>query len=209
MRKSRDKILLRTFYARHPETVARNLLGKKLVRFLEGKEVSGMVTETEAYLSRNDSACHAYRGETPRNRVMFGKVGIAYVYFIYGMYNMLNVVTEREGLASAVLLRGLEPMEGIDIMKNLRKNSVKNLADGPGKLCQALAIDRSLNGWDITLGEKLWFEEFLQIPAKYIQTGPRIGIQYATPRDREAHRRFWVDPEFLRKNQPTEKFKNQ
>ena len=187
----------RGFFSRDPLIVARDLLGKKLVREETGRILSGMIIETEAYLGFVDSASHAFRGRTPRtprNAVLFGPPGRAYVYFVYGMHTMLNVVTGGEGTPCAVLVRGLLPLQGLDVMEARRGKKGKRLTDGPAKLCQALAIDRDLNGWDLTRGERLWLEEYRRFPGGSIFRGPRIGIDYARPEDQSAPRRFWIEP---------------
>jgi DNA-3-methyladenine glycosylase len=173
--------------------VARQLLGTRLVRDLNGRILSGMITETEAYLGREDSACHAYRRRTPRNSVMFGPPGFAYVYLVYGMHYMLNIVTEKVGAPCAVLIRAFQPIHGLGYMERLRGRSGRDLSNGPGKLCQAMAIDKSLNGWDVKRGKSLWIERYQNFPAEAIQAGPRIGIDYADPADRDAPLRFWLE----------------
>ena len=189
------KILDRKFYQRDTLQVARALLGKKLVRRIGRVNLSGMIVETEAYCGREDSACHAHRGKTPRNSVMFGKPGHAYVYFTYGMHYMLNLVTEDEEYPCAVLIRAIMPLEGIEEMEARRKRKGAELTNGPAKLCQALSIDKSLNGWDLTCGSKLWVEDYRKIPAKSIIATPRIGIDYAKTKDREALWRFLINME--------------
>ena len=183
-------ILNRKFYQRNTLRVARELLGKKLVRRVNGLELSGMIAETEAYCGSEDSACHAHRGKTPRNAVMFGKPGHAYVYFTYGMHYMLNLVTEAEENPCAVLIRAILPLEGIEAMEARRRKKGALLTNGPAKLCQALSIDKSLNGWDVTLGRELWLENYKKIPGSQIITTPRIGIDYAHQKHREALWRF-------------------
>ncbi|MCX5848609.1 MAG: DNA-3-methyladenine glycosylase [Deltaproteobacteria bacterium] len=185
-------IIDRKFYRRDTLRVARELLGKKLVRQINGFELAGMIVETEAYCGEADSACHAHRGMTPRNKVMFGEPGHAYVYFTYGMHYMLNLVTEAESNPCAVLIRSVLPLAGIEEMEARRKRKGAELANGPAKLCQAFSIDKSLNGWDLTLGSKLWVEDYRKIPAKSIITTPRIGIDYAHTKDREALWRFII-----------------
>ncbi len=185
-------ILERDFYARPTITVARELLGKKLVRQINGAKLSGIIVETEAYCGRADSACHAHRGKTPRNAVMFGRAGVAYVYFTYGMHYMLNLVTEEEGNPCAVLVRSLLPLSGQDEMQARRKRHGKELTNGPAKLCQAMAIDKSLNGWDLTRGKHLWVENYQSVPARDIVSTPRIGIDYADEKDRKAPWRFLI-----------------
>jgi DNA-3-methyladenine glycosylase len=172
--------------------VARALIGKKLVRRINGLELTGMIVETEAYCGNVDSACHAHRGITPRNAVMFGEPGHAYVYFTYGMHYMLNLVTEAKGRPCAVLVRAIMPLTGIEEMEARRKKKGFELTNGPAKLCQALSIDKSLNGWDLTCGKELWVDDYKKIPAKSIITTPRIGIGYAHTKDRDALWRFLI-----------------
>lgn len=143
-----------TFYDRPTLEVARDLIGALLVHETPHGRLSGYIVETEAYRAPDDAASHAYRGETPRNRVMFGPAGRAYVYLSYGMHQMLNVVTERVGLAAAILIRALEPCEGIESMAAHRapvhgSPASHNIANGPGRLCQAMGIDVRLNGADL------------------------------------------------------------
>ena len=183
-------ILDRKFYERDTLKVARALLGKKLVRQTGRIKLSGMIVETEAYCGSEDSACHAHRGKTPRNSVMFGYPGHAYVYFTYGMHYMLNMVTQEEGNPCAVLIRALVPLTGIVEMESRRKRKGAQLTNGPAKLCQALSIDKSLNGWDLTRGSKLWVEDYMRIPVKSIINTPRIGIDYAKKEHRDAPWRF-------------------
>ena len=183
-------ILDRKFYRYDTLQVARTLLGKKLVRQINGLELAGMIVETEAYCGEADSACHAHRGMTPRNAVMFGEPGHAYVYFTYGMHYMLNLVTEAKGRPCAVLVRAIMPLTGIEEMEARRKRKSSELTNGPAKLCQALGIDKSLDGWDLTCGEELWVADFRKIPAESITTTPRIGIDYAKKEHRDAPWRF-------------------
>lgn len=185
-------VLERKFYKRDTCSVARALLGKKLVRKIGRVTLAGMIVETEAYCGREDSACHAHRGQTARNAAMFGAPGHAYVYFTYGMHYMLNLVTEKEGNPCAVLIRAIMPLDGIKEMEARRKLTGARLADGPAKLCQALAIDKSLNGWDVTRGSKLWVEDFRKISAKLILASPRVGINYAKEEHRNALWRYYI-----------------
>ncbi len=187
-------ILNRKFYERGTLEVAKALLGTKLVRQINGLELSGIIVETEAYCGETDSACHAHRGKTPRNAVMFGKPGRAYVYFTYGMHYMLNLVTEAEGNPCAVLLRAIVPVFGLKEMEDRRKRKGPELTNGPAKICQALNIDKPLNGWDLTLGSQLWIENYKKIPAKSILATPRIGINYAKDKHKKALWRFLVGP---------------
>jgi DNA-3-methyladenine glycosylase len=180
----------RKFYRCDTLQVARTLLGKKLVRQINGLELAGMIVETEAYCGEEDSACHAHRGMTPRNAVMFGEPGHAYVYFTYGMYYMLNLVTEAKGRPCAVLVRAIMPLTGIEEMEVRRRRKGSELTNGPAKLCQALGIDKSLNGWDLTCGKELWVEDYKKILAETIITTPRIGIDYAKKEHRDSLWRF-------------------
>lgn len=193
MSTSGPNILPREFYLQDTTTVARELLGKRVVNLVNGLRVSGIITETEAYLGESDSACHASKGRTPRTEIMFGEGGHAYVYLCYGMHHMLNIVTGPHDKPEAVLIRALRPQENMDIMRISRKTGGddKHLADGPGKLCQALNIYRDThNGLDLTTGETLWLEPCALVDPWQITTAPRIGIDYALPRDREALLRF-------------------
>ena len=185
-------ILRQEFFSRPTATVARELLGAKLVREFNGIELSGMITETEAYLGANDSASHASKGQTSRNSVMFGPAGVAYIYFVYGMHFMLNIVTEPEGNPCAVLIRAINPLAGLEQMEAFRGKKGSDLSNGPAKLCQAMAIDRSLNGWDVTKGRLLWLESHAKVVPESIKSGSRIGIGYAARKDREALLRFWI-----------------
>ncbi len=185
-------ILSKTFYTQDTPSVARNLLGKKLVRRIGGKELSGIIVETEAYCGQTDSACHAHRGRTNRNDVMFGPAGYAYVYFTYGMHYLINVVTETEGHPCAVLLRAIQPAAGIAQMEKRRGRKGRELTNGPAKLCQALAIDKTFNGWDLTKRSQLWIENGQDVPEHRILATPRIGIDYARREDRDALWRFVI-----------------
>jgi DNA-3-methyladenine glycosylase len=184
--------LERGFYARDTLIVARELLGKRLVRRWNGQRIAGQIVEAEAYIGQEDQACHAARGRTARNAVMFGPPGYAYVYFVYGMHHCFNVVTEREGLAAAVLIRALQPLEGLDAMLQLREGrSGVVLTNGPAKLCYALAIDRALNGTDLVAGQELWIEQDQSIPDAAVETGPRIGVR-GDARALTVPWRFWI-----------------
>jgi DNA-3-methyladenine glycosylase len=163
------KRLRQTFYARPALEVAPELLGKLLVRRRDGREIVGRIVEVEAYLGVGDEASHARRGPTPRARIMFGPPGYAYVYMIYGMYHGMNVVVDRDGVASAVLIRALEPVSGLED---------DEATDGPGKLCRALAIDRTLNGEDLVRGEHIFLADDGTPPLPHVTT-PRVGVDYA------------------------------
>lgn len=184
-------LLSEAFFNRPTVVVARELLGKKLVREINGTQLSGMVVETEAYIGPADTACHASKGRTPRTEVMFGPPGRAYVYFVYGMHSMLNVVTEAEGNPCAVLIRAIAPLEGLALMQTYRRQT-DHLTDGPGRLCQALAINSDLNRHNLTNGQTLWIEDFQSPAEELIGAGPRIGIAYADPADQLAPWRFWL-----------------
>lgn len=194
------KILTREFYDRDTLTVAKDLLGCLLVREYEGEQLVGRITETEAYIGRCDKACHAYGYKrTARTETLFARPGTAYLYLIYGMYTCLNFVTERSGEPAAVLIRGVEAVEGAQAMARLRfgkgLNELtayqrKNFLNGPGKVCKGMSLDRSLNGHDLltpplyvlsregTVGE--------------IHCGPRIGVDYAQEA-KDFPWRFWTD----------------
>jgi len=169
----------RSFYDRPTLKVASDLIGKVLVRRLNGRNLAGKIVETEAYIGPSDLACHASRGKTPRTSVMFGPAGVSYVYMIYGVYFCLNAVTEAVGHPAAVLIRAVEPLDNIQVMRTLRDNPHRdtNIASGPGKLCMAMSIDKSLNAVDLAAG-KLWIED-RSLDVGSIESGPRIGVDYA------------------------------
>ena len=170
--------LPRAFYRRDTLAVARDLLGQRLVRVSKGVRVAGRIVEVEAYDGARDSASHAHRGPTERNASMFGPPGHAYIYFIYGMHHCFNVVTEPEGHGAAVLVRSLEPVEGIEGMRARRGGREgRALANGPAKLCYALAIDRTLDGADLVEGEVLWIEREEAVPEERVARGPRVGVR--------------------------------
>jgi DNA-3-methyladenine glycosylase len=166
------------FYARPTLTVARALLGMRLVRNLDGQRLSSIIIEAEAYIGETDLGCHAKAGRTRRNAVMYGPPGHAYVYFTFGQHWMLNAVTEPEGFPAAVLLRAIQPQEGQETI-SLRRQGRDCL--GPAKLTQALAIDGALNGVDLCDPHSgLWIEAGQPLPESAILTGPRIGL-YTVP----------------------------
>jgi DNA-3-methyladenine glycosylase len=154
-------------------------LGKVLVRRSGRNVLSGLIVEVEAYSGSGDPASHAFRGRTPRNEVMFGEGGHLYVYFTYGMHFCANVVTGQEGVGCAVLLRALEPLEGIPIMARRRKHPVSHVHDilsGPAKLCQGMDLGRRQNGIDL-IGDEIWIEDRGIAPRpRDIASTPRIGI---------------------------------
>ena len=167
-------ILPKDFYNRPTLTVARELLGTRLVRILDGVKLVGIIVETEGYIGEEDLACHAKAGLTPRTAPMYGPVGHAYVYFTYGNHWMLNAVTERKGFPAAVLIRAIQPIEGVEVMLT-RRNGRDTL--GPGKLTQAMGITKSENNVNLTEATSgLWIEAGQIIPEKSVTIGPRVGL---------------------------------
>lgn len=174
------------FYMGHATSVARSLLGKLLVRSLDGCLMAGVIMETEAYQGEDDLGCHARSGRTPRTQVMYGPCGMAYVYFTYGMHWLLNVVAGRESVPAAVLIRSIQPVAGLDKMMELRHprrltadgKPVGDYLNGPAKICQALAVDGKLNGsplYDPRNG--LWIADGgMIIPDAAVETSARIGL---------------------------------
>ena len=201
--------LSREFYLGDTVEIARRLLGKYVVRRLDGQTLAGRITETEAYVGRCDKACHAYNyRRTPRTETLFLGPGHAYIYLIYGMYHCLNFVTEPEGEPAAVLLRAVEPAAGTDAMLHLRYGNKpltafrrKHFLDGPGKVCQGFSLTREQNGLDLT-GDTLFLcdsPEDLGLPRpapvrETICAGPRIGVDYAEEA-RDFPWRFWLERE--------------
>ena len=170
------KPLPRSFYARDTKEVAKDLLGKILVRKFGQGIMKGKIVETEAYYGENDPASHAFRGRTERAKVMWESPGLAYIYLIYGMYYLFNIVTEKKGKAGAVLIRALHPIEGIELMKKIRKiDEVKNLTNGPGKLTQTFAITIKEHRQDLTSGS-LIIEDGGKEKLEIVSTR-RIGVK--------------------------------
>jgi DNA-3-methyladenine glycosylase len=162
------KVLPRSYFIRPTLTVARSLLGKYLVRKIGRRTLAGRIVEVEAYVGMEDRACHASKGRTARTEVMFGPAGVSYVYLIYGMHHCFNIVTERAGFPSAVLVRAVEDVE------------TQALINGPGRVCRFLAIDRKLNCKDLTAGERLWVEDRGErVAPSAITAGRRINVDYA------------------------------
>ena len=157
------------FFVRDATTVARELLGQVLVHVHRGVRYAGRIVETEAYVGEHDLACHASKGRTARTEVLFGPPGRSYVYLIYGMYHCFNVVVEPEGVAAAVLVRGVEPLEGI---------APEAGTDGPGKLCRAMHITLAQNRADLR-GDDLFLSPGTPPSARRIERGPRVGVDYA------------------------------
>ena len=166
--------LPREFYDRSTLKVAKDLLGKVLVKQTPGRICQTKIVDVEAYVGPQDKACHASKGRTKRTEIMFGPAGFTYVYLIYGMYHCLNIVTEQEDYPAAILIRGLE------ILENKNPQAIPTRIDGPGRVCRFLFIDRTHNGLDATLGTNLWIEDHgLTISRKQTQALPRIGVDYA------------------------------
>ena len=192
----KSQILKRDFYTRADTLrVARELLAKRLVvPAADGARVSGRIVEVEAYLGVEDRAAHSYGGRrTRRTETMFGVGGTAYVFFVYGMHHQFNVVTGPEGQPHAVLVRAVEPDEGMELMRERRPVSKeRELTNGPGKLCRALGIDLTFDGEDLTKSGRVWLEETGQsYESDEIASGPRIGVDYAAE-DALKPWRFWV-----------------
>jgi DNA-3-methyladenine glycosylase len=177
-RMTSTKRIGRSFFDRPTLQVARELLGTRLVRMEGEQRTAGIIVETEAYIGEEDLGCHASAGVTPRTRVLYGPPGRSYVYFTYGNYWMLNFVTEREGFPAAVLIRGMVPTEGIERIATRRAGRPpKQWTNGPGKICMALAIDRSHNDADLCTPKATIFVEFGEnIPDSCVTTGPRVGL---------------------------------
>jgi len=179
--------LPRSFFARPCLEVARDLLGHHLVH----DDVVLRITEVEAYIGPGDTACHAARGRTRRNDAMFGPPGTAYVYTCYGIHQLLNLVTDSEGHPAAVLVRACEPVAGLEVVRQRRGGKQGPvLLTGPGKVGAALALDPSWCGHDLCAPGGLWVGEGR--PATAVRVGPRVGVDYAAPADRDAPYRLAV-----------------
>lgn len=189
------KKLPRAFYSRSALLVAKDLLGKILVRKIGQTTLSGKIVEVEAYLGIIDPASHSFHGKTKRNEVMFGEGGHLYVYFTYGMHFCANVVTGKKGIGEAVLIRAIEPVDGIEVMRENRGftadegngRNERKLTNGPAKLCQALGIERKENGTDL-LGDTIFIIDAKSIPKSQVERSTRIGIS----RGKEKKLRFFV-----------------
>lgn len=161
-----NKKINRKFFERPTLEVASDLLGKYLVRNYRGKKIIGEITETEAYIGENDLACHASHGRTPRTEIMYGEAGNTYIYLVYGMHYMFNIVTEKKDFPAAVLIRAIK--------------ANKELIDGPGKISKLMRIDKNLNNEDLVVSKKLWLEDpGFKINKKHIKKSSRVGIPYA------------------------------
>ena len=188
------KKLSRKFYlSTDTLQIARDLIGKILVvPTADGRRVSGMVVETEAYLGAIDKAAHSYKNRrTKRTETMFSIGGTVYIFFVYGMYFQFNVVVGEKDSPHAILIRAIEPIDGVEVMRERRgAMKDKNLTSGPGKLCIALGVDKTFNGADL-LGDKVWLEDFKTFSDEEISIGKRVGIDYAEE-FAEKPWRFWV-----------------
>lgn len=210
------RVLPQKFYFQPSLVVARQLLGKYLVREINGRRLTGKIVETEAYCGFDDKASHAACGLTERNSVMFEKGGYWYVYVVYGIFNCLNIVTEKKRFPSAVLIRALEPVEGIDEMGKNRgieiasspaasRNDKRGLCSGPGKLCQAMKIDRELNRTKaFGKGCQLWIENGENVRPSQIIASPRIGVDYAGKWSEKKWRFYVKNNQFVSKSSPAE-----
>jgi DNA-3-methyladenine glycosylase len=194
--------LRREFFLQPTLKVSQALLGKYLIHEYQGRKLGGMIVETEAYIGWRDKAAHSYGGRrTRRNEVEYGSGGHVYIYMVYGLHYQLNFVTAGKDEPECVLIRALEPTDGIDLMRKLRRRQgraskgIINLTNGPGKLCQALHLDKTLYGYDLcSAGSKFYVEDRgAKVPAGRIKKGPRVGIDYAGPYWSKIHWRFQLD----------------
>jgi DNA-3-methyladenine glycosylase len=173
----------RKFYTRETLTVAKELLGKLMVRVQDNKKMVGRIVETEAYIGPEDKASHASGGKiTERNKIEYDKGGLVYIYLCYGMYWQFNVVTSKKEKPECVLIRALEPVEGINPEGNTEKkrlNFLRKNCAGPGRLCRWMNLDKSFNGEDLVTSKRIWIEKGIEIKKKQIAASKRIGIDYA------------------------------
>lgn len=201
-------IIDKEFYNRSAIDVANDLLGKVLVREVDGRILKGKIVETESYIGAIDKACHAYNGRrTKRTEVLYSDCGVAYVYFIYGLYHCFNVVTNEKDVAEAVLIREIEPLNEFDYIsqvrykkqfKELSKTQIKNLTNGPSKLCLAYLIDKDLNGDKLYEQGKIYLEESEENDFEIVKT-KRIGIDYAEEAKDFLWRFYIKDNDFVSK----------
>ena len=206
----KDRPLSRAFYERNTLLTACELLGKLIVRRTKEGIMTGRIVETEAYRSKDDPASHAYRGSTPRNRVMFDHGGLAYVYYVYGFHYCLNATTEVPGTAGAVLIRAIEPLRGLELMLRNRSLSsaspLENITNGPGKLTSAMSITTELNGTDLTSGGALYIRTSPPTKPFRVGTSGRIGVKTAY---RRPWRFFIIGNKFVSRTKPRLKFAGQ
>lgn len=201
-------IIDKEFYNRSAIDVANDLLGKVLVREVDGRILKGKIVETESYIGAIDKACHAYNGRrTKRTEMLYSDCGVAYVYFIYGLYHCFNVVTNEKDVAEAVLIRAIEPLNEFDYIsqvrykkqfKELSKTQIKNLTNGPSKLCLAYLIDKDLNGDKLYEQGKIYLEESEENDFEIVKT-KRIGIDYAEEAKDFLWRFYIKDNDFVSK----------
>lgn len=191
--------LPRSFFSRHTLLVARDLLGKRLVRVQDDMRISGLITETEAYRGEEDLACHARAGLTRRTQVMYGPAGHAYVYFTYGMHWLLNFITEEQGFPAAVLLRAIFPVEGSQVIASRRAGiAAARWTDGPAKVCQALGIDGAMNGLDLCApGGQLFIEDESPIPDSRVTITPRVGLNQVPEPWKSIPWRYLVEGKYM------------
>ena len=194
-----NKRLTKNFFNRPTLRVAKELLGKFLIRRTGRKKIRAMITETEAYCGPEDLASHASKGRTKRTEIMFGPSGFAYVYLIYGMYHCLNVVTEADGYPAAILIRGVSLQWPVD-RENSKFRKLKTVnckletnLNGPGKLCRFLKIERTLNGEDIVKSKRLWIEDGIRLKPAQVGRSKRIGVDYAESYKNKLWR-FFIKP---------------
>ena len=189
--------LSRDFYNRSALQVAHDLLGARLVRIENGRRISGIIVETEAYRGEEDQGCHARAGRTSRTEVMYGQPGHAYVYFTYGMHWMLNFVVEEEGFPAAVLIRAILPVEGLEVIEERRRGRPSShWTDGPAKICQALGINKQLNGADLCARDAdLFVERGISALEDSVTTGPRVGLNSVPEPWKSIPWRFYADIE--------------
>ena len=185
----------RNFYLRSGLDVAKDLIGKKLIRKTAEGLTAGIIVETEAYMGKIDAAAHSYKNITERTKIFYDEGGFAYIYLIYGKNFCFNVVANKKDIPEAILIRALEPTEGIDLMKSRRnKNNLRDLCSGPGKLCQAMAITKNLYGADLC-GDEIFIEEKIFKPK--ITATKRINIDYAGDAKNYLWRFILTDSKFL------------
>jgi DNA-3-methyladenine glycosylase len=168
----------REFFERQAVQAARELLGMRLVRLEDGQRIAGLITETEAYRGEEDLGCHCRAGRTPRTQVLYGPPGVAYVYFTYGMHWLFNVVVESEGFPAAILIRAIQPTEGLEIIASRRGfQSSEKWTNGPGKICQAMNIGKRFHGYDLCApGAEIFLEWGDPVPDSSVTIGPRVGL---------------------------------